>query len=318
MNQVIAHFVKVAKCVHVVLACLTEFINARVAAKGDRMDGPENILRWDGCICQIIFLAFFHLASERNAIADNSRNIGLTDLRIRRSVTEARINEAIDQGEGVAEEPLHSGRFSSSIGAWLPQNRRGLEKWHIGRHKVIIIKAEFIIKWVEVLLNKRLEVNEENGEPTIPEENLSLVFCLSGFFDLLVQLIESDDISEQVLKPSSKNVTKRVELVPLKQLPWIAFQACLEAVQWGWGQVEANPLCCVKDAIFGGCVLGYLFILPSHVRGVVDKDALFEIFGALCGTWQRFLGLESCKECIRVVKVHLCISVVIVYFIILA
>ena len=57
-----------------------------------------------------------------------------------------------------------------------------------------------------------IEVDKECCEAAIPVENLFLVVSLLSFFDLLVERVESDDVAEQVLKPSLEYVTKVVEL----------------------------------------------------------------------------------------------------------
>lgn len=82
-------------------------------------------------------------------------------------------------------------------------------------------------------------------------------------------------------------------------------------MQGGRSQAKADPLCCIEDILLSCCLLSNLLILPFHVRGVVDKNALFKILGALSCTWKRLLGLKSGEERISVVKVHLCISVVL-------
>lgn len=60
------------------------------------------------------------------------------------------------------------------------------EHRHISRHKTVI-KAELVIQCVDVILHERLEVNEEDGEASVPEVDLFGIFGLGGFLNFLVQ-----------------------------------------------------------------------------------------------------------------------------------
>ena len=84
---------------------------------------------------------------------------------------------------------------------------------------------------MDLIVFNWLEVDKECCEAAIPVENLFLVVSLLSFFDLLVERVESDDVTEQILKPSCKDVAERIELTLLGQEPAEALQARLEAVE---------------------------------------------------------------------------------------
>ena len=63
----------------------------------------------------------------------------------------------------------------------------------------------------------RLKVDEQSGKATIPVVLLAIVVLLVGDFDLVFQLVESDDIAEQVLEPGSEHITPAIELRLLEQ-----------------------------------------------------------------------------------------------------
>ena len=75
-----------------------------------------------------------------------------------------------------------------------------------------------VIPWIvfmDLIVLNRIEVDKECCEAAIPINNLALIIRLLSFFDLFVERVESDYVSEQVLKPGLEHVTEVVKLARL-------------------------------------------------------------------------------------------------------
>ena len=185
-----------------------------------------------------------------------------------------------------------------------------LEEGHIGRHE-IVVKTELVIESVYILIDQRLEIDEQDCKASVPEIDLFGVLRLSRLFNLFVQRVESDDVAEQILQPCCKNVTKGIKLALLLDEPAEGLKTRLETGARRGSQRETDPLCCVENVVLCRRLQGDFLVLPLHVSSVIDQDRLLEVLGASRGAGQRLLGFKSLQEGIPVVEVHLSIGVVL-------
>lgn len=85
-------------------------------------------------------------------------------------------------------------------------------------------------------------------------------------FDLVVKLLESDNIAEQVLKPGCKHIAPRLKLFILAEAPYVHLESALEAVARAGCQVVADPASRVKDVVLIGHVCRHIVVFPALTR----------------------------------------------------